>query len=88
MTPKRIVYYSIGNHSVQLVVLYLQKLQHNFVNFNFIKQLLFINKGIGFLLVICRSTVCSDRFVTLRLFFAFIHFNHKSREQSHARPNH
>jgi len=33
--PKRIVFYSIGSHSAQLVLLYLQKLQHKF--FNFIK---------------------------------------------------
>jgi len=34
-------------------LLQLQKLQRKF--FNFIKQLLFISKSIGFLLVICRS---------------------------------
>jgi len=52
--PKRIVYYRIGSHSAQLVLLYLQKFQHKFFNFNFIKQLLFISESIGFLLVICR----------------------------------
>jgi len=34
--------------------LYLQKVRHKFFNLNFIKQLLFISKHIGFLLVICR----------------------------------
>jgi len=52
--PKRIVCYSIGSHSAQLVLLYLQKFQHTFCNFNFIKQMLFISEGIGFLLVFCR----------------------------------
>jgi len=52
--PKRIVYYSIGSHSAQLVLLYLQKCQHKFFNFNFIKQLLLISESIGFLLVTCR----------------------------------
>jgi len=73
--PKRIVYYSIGGHSAQVVLLYIQIFQHKVFkyvlstmdvskesiskfykvfNFNFIKQLLFINESIGFLLVICR----------------------------------
>jgi len=38
--PKRIVYYSMGSHSAQLVLLYLQKLRHKFFHLNFIKQLL------------------------------------------------
>ena len=51
--PKRIAFYSISSNSVQSVglLLYLQKLQHKFCNFNFIKQLLFISKSIGFLSV-------------------------------------
>jgi len=52
--PKYIVYYSIVSHSAQLVLLYLQKLQHKFFNFNFIKQLLFVSKSMGFLPVIYR----------------------------------
>ena len=51
--------------------------------FTFIKQLLFISKSIGFLLIICRIYDLSARSVTLRL-FVFIHFNHKSHEQSQA----
>jgi len=38
--PKRIVHYSIGSHSAQVVLLYLQKLQHKLFNFNFIKTAL------------------------------------------------
>jgi len=52
--PERIACYSIDNHSTHLVLLYLQKFQHKFFNFNFIKQLLFISESMGFLLVICR----------------------------------
>jgi len=52
--PKGIVYYSIDSHSAQLVLLYLQKFQHRFINFNFTKQLLSISECIGFFLVICR----------------------------------
>jgi len=52
--PKRIVYFSIGSHSAQLVLLCLQKLQHKLFNFNLIKQLLFISESMGFLLVTCR----------------------------------
>jgi len=51
--PKRIFYYSIDSRSAQLVLLCLQKFQHNFFNFNFTKQLIFISECIGFLLVIC-----------------------------------
>jgi len=51
---KHIVYYSIGSHSTQLVLLYLQKFQHKFFNLNFIKQLLFISESMDFLLIICR----------------------------------
>jgi len=49
LIPKRIVHYSISCRTAQSVLLYLQKLQHKFFNFNFIKQLLFISKSIGFL---------------------------------------
>jgi len=52
--PKRIVYYSIGSHSAQVVLRYLQKLQHKFFSFNVIKQLLLISDSIGFSLVTCR----------------------------------
>jgi len=53
--PTRIVYYSIGSHSAQvLLLLHLQKFQHKFFNFNLIKKLLFISESIGFLLVISR----------------------------------
>jgi len=45
--PKHIVYDSIGSHSAHLLLLYLQKLQHNFFKFIFINQLLFISKSIG-----------------------------------------
>jgi len=48
--PKGIVYYSIGSHSAQLVLLYLQKLQQKFFNFNFIKLLLFISESMGLFL--------------------------------------
>jgi len=34
------------------------------------------------------SRVFSARYVTLRLLFAFIHFNHKFHEQSQGRPHH
>jgi len=37
--PKSSVYCS-GSHSAQFVLLYLQKLRHTFVNFNFIKTAL------------------------------------------------
>jgi len=46
--PKRIVYYySIGSHSAQLVLLYLQKFQHKYFT-------LFVSESIGFLVVTCR----------------------------------
>jgi len=66
--PKRIVYYGIGSHSAHLVLLYLQKFQHNFFNFTFVKQLLFVSKSIGFLLVICRfyglqCSLCHSLFI-------------------------
>ena len=72
MIPKRIVYYSIANHSSQLVLLYLQNLQHEFFIFNFIAQFMFISKAS----VSSSSSVDSvtARSVTLRLFFVFIHF--------------
>jgi len=46
------VYYSIGSHSAQVVLLCLQKLQHKFFIYNLIKQFLFISESTGFLLVI------------------------------------
>jgi len=52
--PKRIVYYRIGSHIAQLVLLYLQNFQHKFFNFHVIEQFLFVSKSIGFSLVICR----------------------------------
>ena len=86
--PKHIVYYSIGSHSAQLLLLYLQKFQHKFFNFNLIETLLSISESIGFLLVISDSRVFRARCVTFCLFFVFIHFNHNFYEQFQARPHH
>ena len=91
--PKRIVYYSIKRHSAQLVLLYLQKFQHKFFNFNFTKQLLFISECIGFLLVICRfyglqCSLCHSLFYPFQSqisSISFIHFSHKFHERSQAR---
>jgi len=58
ISPKHIVYYRIGSHSAQLVLLYLQKFQHKIFNFNFIKNkscCSSVKASVStFLLIICR----------------------------------
>ena len=86
--PKRIVYYSIGSHSAQLVLLYLQKCQHKFLTSTSLNSCCWSVKASVSCLSPADSRVFSARCVTLRLLFAFIHFNHKFHEHSQEHLHH